>query len=1016
MPEADRKDFFISYNKADKAWAEWIAWELEDKGHTCVLQAWDFRAGGNFIAEMDQALRVAQRTIAVFSPDYFSSQYCQDEWTAAFKKRTLLPILVRQCNIEGLLGPMIYVDLVGVQDTDAARERLFVEIEQRRAKPSSAPRFPGARAAQEAPRFPGALPPIWNLLHRRNPNFTGREQLLEDIRASLAGSGAAPLTALCGLGGVGKTQLALEYAYRFALDYDLVWWVRAEDPLALAGDYAGLAVPLALPEAAAAEQEVQVTAVCQALGRRQKWLLIFDNAAEPQDLQGYVPQGGAGHVLITSRNPVWRGVAKPLDIKVWERPDAVAFLLQRTGQQDDAAAAELAAELGDLPLALEQAGAYMEESGCALAHYLDLFRTRRREILKRGQPSQDYPDTVATTWELSFQQVKAASPAAVDLLNLCAFLAPDDIPKQLLEQGAEHLPEPLAAAVQDPLALDDALGVLRRYSLLEVAGDALAVHRLVQAVARDRLEDDARKQWAGVAVALVNAAFPYIELENWPWCARLLPQALAALEHAAGLNLVISEMGRLWNQAGFYLQIRAEFAGARVAFERALTIDEAAYGPEHPEVAIRVNNLGNVLQALGDLAGARAYYERALAIDEATYGPDHPEVAIRVNNLGSVLQALGDLAGAKSAHERALAIDEAAYGPHHPNVAIGVNNLGLVLRALGDLAGAKAYFEQALAIDEAAYGPEHPKVAIRVNNLGNVLQALGDLAGAKGAYERALAIDEATYGPDHPEVAIDVNNLGSVLQDLGDLAGAKRAYERALAIDEAAYGPHHPNVAIRVNNLGNVLQDLGDLAGAKSAYERALALAEAAYGPNHPDVAGDVNNLGSVLRALGDLAGARSYYERALALWEQVYGLNHPQVATAVNNLGLVLHALGDLAGARSYYERALAIDEAAYGPNHPMVAIAVNNLGSVLQDLGDLAGARAYYERALALAEAAYGPEHPKVAIRVNNLGSVLRDLGDLAGAKAAYERALALCRRFLGEDHPNTQIVRDNLAALGD
>ena len=240
---------------------------------------------------------------------------------------------------------------------------------------------------------------------------------------------------------MGKTQLALEYAYRFAPDYDLVWWVRAEDASSLAGDYAGLAGPLNLSEKESADQGAQVAAVRQWLSQNGKWLLIFDNAGEPQDLTAYRPQGGGGEVLITSRNPIWRRVARPLDVKVWDRSESVAFLLKRTGREEaagegeKAAAGQLADELGDLPLALEQAGAYIEACGCSIADYLAMFRSRRQEVLKRGQPSQEYPDTVATTWELSFQKVKEASPAAADLLNLCAFLAPDDIPKELLERG-----------------------------------------------------------------------------------------------------------------------------------------------------------------------------------------------------------------------------------------------------------------------------------------------------------------------------------------------------------------------------------------------------------------------------------------------------------------------------------------------------------------------------------------------------------------------------------------------------
>jgi len=684
-----------------------------------------------------------------------------------------------------------------------------------------------------------ALPPIWNLPHLRNPNFTGWGNLLAQLRSALTSGQPAALTqAIHGLGGVGKTQLAVEYAYRHAAEYDLVWWVRAEEPAALAADYATLAGPLNLPQKDEPDQRLVVQAVRRWLSQNTGWLLIFDNARRPDDLRDYLPSGGAGHVLVTSRYSAWRGVASPLTVQVMERAESVAFLLKRTGQTDETAADKLAEALGDLPLALAQAGAYIDATRTTFTDYLDLFQSRRTELWEDERPPLGYPHTVATTWSLAMDQIRQDSPAGADLLNLCAFLAPDDIPQTLLSEGGEHLPQPLlSATVTDHRAMNKAVAALLQYSLMEKTEEAFSVHRMVQAVARDRLPEEARRTWAEAAVRLVNGAFPSedtSDVRTWPQCARLLPHALAAAGQGEALGVAPEAMGRLLNQVGLYLEERAEFAEAKAALEGVLAIYEQSLGSEHPYVATAVNNLGGVLRTLGDLAGAREAYQRALAIDEAAFGPDHLNVASVVNNLGLVLKDLGDLEGARAAFERVLGIFEKTLPPEHPYVATTTNNLGLVLQALGDLAGARAHFERALAIDEAAFGPDHPNVARDVNNLGSVLQDLGDLAGARAAFERALAIDEAAFGPDHPNVARDINNLGLVLKDLGDLAEARAHYGRALAIDEAAFGPHHPNVAIRVNNLGSVLRALGDLAGARAHFERALAIDEAAFGPPPP--------------------------------------------------------------------------------------------------------------------------------------------------------------------------------------
>jgi tetratricopeptide (TPR) repeat protein len=689
------------------------------------------------------------------------------------------------------------------------------------------------------------------------------------------------------MGGVGKTQLAVEYIYRHKPDYRVIWWIRSEESATMAADYASLADDLDLPEKDSTDQSETVRAVKHWLEHNSSWLLIFDNANDQKVVRNYIPQGGAGHIIITSRNPDWGSVARLLPVKKFNRADSTEFLYKRTGQDDRDAADALADELGDLPLALEQAGAYIKATGIAFTDYQELFRSRRKELWDDESPPPDYPDSVATTWSLAMDDVREESHEAADLLNLCAFLAPDEIPLEMLGEGAEHIPKPLASTASDRLAMNRAIRVLRRYSLIDVSDESLSVHRLVQAVVHDRLGEDEEKRWAETAVRLLSAAFPFEshDVRTWHRCSRLLPHAMAAIAHAGAREVAPEETSLILNQMGTYLLGRAEFVEAKAHLKRSLTLAEKVYGRDHPVVAIRVNNLGGALRALGDLPAAKECFERALAIDEDAYGRDHPNVGRAVNNLGLVLQDLGNLPAAKEHFERALKIDEKIYGRDHSDVAVVVNNLGLVLRALGDLHGAKECFERALAIAEEVYGRDHPVVAIRVNNLGLVLQDLGDLHGAKECFERALKTGEAVYGRDHPEVAAIVNNLGRVLQALGDLPAAKECFERALAIDEDAYGRDHPSVATIANNLGGVLRALGDLPAAKECFERALAIDEDAYGRDHPEVATDVNNLGGVLYDLGDLPAAKAHYERALDIFQRFLGEDHSLTAMARNNL-----------------------------------------------------------------------------------------------------------------------------------
>jgi NB-ARC domain len=368
----------------------------------------------------------------------------------------------------------------------------------------------------------------------RNLVFTGRDELLTALHERLTGGTPTAVTqpqALHGLGGVGKTQLALEYAHRHGGDYDLVWWVGAEQPAAIPGQLVALAHRLGLPEQA--DQAETIGVLFDQMRQRERWLLIFDNAEQPHDLRPYWPSS-SGHVLVTSRNPSWGGLAATVQVDVLRRPEAVAFLHRRTTTTaDPQEAAALAKALGDLPLALEQAAAYLDETSTSAADYLDLLRDRSLELFALGQPATS-EQTIATTWTVSLDRIRAQVPAAQDLLALCAFLASDDLPRSLLAEHADLLPEPLATAVRDRVELQLALGALRRYSLATVTTEALSVHRLVQAVTRHTLDVEQAKAWAATAVRLVWAGFPgqAEDVRGWPVAARLLPHALVASDHA----------------------------------------------------------------------------------------------------------------------------------------------------------------------------------------------------------------------------------------------------------------------------------------------------------------------------------------------------------------------------------------------------------------------------------------------------------------------------------------------------
>ena len=351
-------------------------------------------------------------------------------------------------------------------------------------------------------------------------------------------------------------------------------------------------------------------------------------------------------------------------------------------------------------------------------------------------------------------------------MNLCAFLAPEDIQLKLAREGAELLPPPLAAVALDELELDDAVAALRRYSMVEVENDSLSFHRLAQAVARDKLAADEKKQWAEAAVKLIDRAFPFASLDvsAWPECSRLLSHAVASTGYAEEQQVALEETARLLNQTSGYLLGRAQFAEVVKLSERALKIVEKVYGSNHPAVAACLGNIGAALYGQSDFYGAMAYYDQALAIEEAHHGPEHPNVALRLDGLGEALRKTGEYESGFGAPRTRAGDHEKINGPDHPSVAKTANNLGATSYNLRRYDESLSYYRRALAIDAKHYGLKHPTVATIIRNIGKTLQAVGDLRGAQECYERALRILSETLGDDHPDTETVKGDLASLVE------------------------------------------------------------------------------------------------------------------------------------------------------------------------------------------------------------------------------------------------------------
>jgi tetratricopeptide (TPR) repeat protein len=730
--------------------------------------------------------------------------------------------------------------------------------------------------------------------------FKGRDSFLDDLRQRLGVSGApAPAIvnrlAVHGLGGVGKTRAAVEYAWRHAADYTALFFVSAPSLAELRSNLANLVGVLGM-SGGETSVENQLAAVLEWLDAHPGWLLIIDNV-DTEEAAGAVEdlltKLRSGHILITSRIGNWGAGVEPLDLDVLAPPDAVAFLIERTPHRrktkdEEASAIALARELDGLALMLEQAGANIDKLRLSFAEYLDQWKAKRPEVLRwHDQRLMKYPASVAVTWETTFAQLTDPERRLLDVLS---WLAPDPIPRFLFDA------KPLVDAIPE---VRTALAALSGYSLarFDASGNAVLVHRLVQEITRDRIPAANRTDTLQLALAAVNvvAAGDSGDVRTWPIWQPLAAhgEAVSRYADAAGLanptGWLLDQLGRYWLNRGVYRE-------AEPLMRRAMSIDEASYGPAHPIVATRLNNLATLLQATSRLFEAEPLMRRVLSIRETSHGPGHPEVTTALNNLAQLLQDTNRLSEAEPLMRRALSIDEASHGAEHPNVAIDLNNLALLLHATNRLAEAEPLMRRALSIDESSYGPDHPSVARDLNNLAQLLQDANRLSEAEPLMRRALSIDEASYGPNHPNVAIDLNNLAQLLRATNRLSEAEPLMRRALSIDEASYGPDHPAVARDLDNLAQLLQDTDQLSEAEPLIRRALSIDEASYGPDHPDVAIVLNNLALLLRATNRLSEAEPLYRRAALIltdFTQKTRHEHPELQVVINNYRALLEAQG---------------------------------------------------------------------------------------------------------------------------
>lgn len=962
---------YISSLSADQSWAAWLAWLLRGLGYAVEAEEPGAHAGRPENGDAAEAMRSADRTIAVVSTAYQTSPLGRSVWQIhqrsldPSRSGRLIPLQVDEAVLGSLFRQSHPVDIAGKSEIEAVAA-LLRALGAPGATQTAEQALAKASAGGQRVRYPRATPAVWRAPNRMT-TFTGREEALDTLRTQL-GSGSSFTAvlpqAVYGLGGVGKTALALEYAYRNRHDYDVVWWIRAEQPnianedLAQLGEHLGLRKTDSIAAAADATREALRTGKPYS-----RWLLIFDNADSPEALGPVLPETTSGHVLVTSRNPAWATGPGALEVDPFQRRESVALLTQRVSGLSEAEADSVADELGDLPLAVEIAAAWLAETGMQVSDYVEQLRTETSPMLEAS---------VVATWRIAIENIRRTQPAAVRLLQLFAFCGPEPIALDLVYGDAmvEALPN------TDKPKIGRYIQELGRYSLIKVYRgelNAVQVHRLVQQVVREDITDPDDQQALRRAVhhILVKARPAQDDVDDptlWPQYAKIWPHLQPS--GAVGGN---KEVRQLYVDRVRYLRTRGEL---RPAVELARAVvgrwkSDPQIDPNDAQLLSMGFELATALRAQGNVAESMEIdadvHKRQLANPDL--GPEHVASLTTAAGLGADYRANGRFRDALDLDDRTYRSFVALYGSDYPRTLAAANNLAVSLRAVG------RPFE-ALALDRRTYaqrltvlGPTHPFTFSSAINLARDLRDCGDRSSYLELLARTYAESSTALGKDNPM------SLGAGEALAIGLRKANRLDESAAILDElrsSMSGPNH--------------------AGGEPSYGFDLS------------VACDLSARGDSAGALESARSVQDKYARALAS-------DHPDALVCMNNIAVYQRRLGDAEGAEKTGTVALTGLTAALGDAHLFTIACAINVANAKADLGRDADAEALYRKTLENLHTVldvpgndFAPEHPDLLACQADLAVVLREMGRTEEADSARAGVLATMTAVRGPSHPNT------------
>ncbi len=897
---------------------------LRREGHIESWHRYKVNPGSEWQDVAKKYLSIADLILLLISPHFIASDYCYGEEAAhAMKqhesgKAHVIPIILRPVvwGEHLVFGKLKSLPIGKAVSMWPNREDAFANVVKGVKEVIDDLKSMVRMSSVDQPL------PLWNVPYWRNPFFTNRDDILTGLYSAFASLQASfRVQALSGLAGVGKTQVAVEYAYRYANSYQAVLWGHADSPETLLSSFVGLAEVLSLPERKETSQLLIVKAVKQWLQRNTRWLLIVDNLEDMDLLRDVVPFPHSGHILVTTRAHRTGHIARNVNLTPMQTDDGALLLLRRAkllipggalkeaSEADNIFAKEIAQEVHGLPLALDQAGAYIEETGRGLSDYVSLYQQYSSSLLKRrGASGPDHPASVTTTFSLSFEKVKTLNPTSIELLEFCTFLHPDAIPEEMLIAGAPALPPLLRAAATDPIELDRAIEDLLKFSLVrrEPARNILIVHRLVQTVVKDTLSKERQQDYVEQVVRVINTVFPSAEFSNWTLCQRYLPQAQACAKLIQQQNVLLPEASQLLYRMGTYLYQRGLYEQAATLLIQASTLEETLFGADHHGIVPILNALAGAYHKQGKYPQIEPILLRSLALSEKQSGME-PEIGESLNILGRAYHKQGRNQEAEPLLQRALAMRQEVLGSQHPDVAISMSALATLYSRQGKYEQAEALYTQALTIRQAVLDPQHPNIAGNLNNLAFLYSLQGKYEQAEPLAEQAVQIYQQALGQEHLDFLNALDTLASIYKELGKYGEAEASYQRIFSVFYNQLGSEHPYLVEYGNNLARLYFLQGKYAEAEVTALQALTLGEKVLGPYHHYIGTSVNILADICKAQGKYAEAEEFYQRAIEIREEISAPNDIR-ATTLESYANLLQMMGRTAEADALSQRATLI------------------------------------------------------------------------------------------------------------